>query len=110
MPWSARSTTRSSVTSSPTTPSTCGTANSLLLDGFRSAPATARIAFEVVDGAELPDADAVGMTMTAEQSNTSIAYGEQGILKLFRRISPGDNPDIEIHHALTRPTPSTSRR
>ena len=61
------------------------------------------ITFQVVEGAELPDADAIGMTMTAEQSNTSIAYGEQGILKLFRRISHGDNPDIEIHHALTTP-------
>ena len=40
--------------------------------------------------------------MTGEQSNTSIVYGEDGILKLFRRVAEGANPDIEIHDALTR--------
>ncbi|MBC8161617.1 MAG: putative maltokinase [Roseiflexaceae bacterium] len=37
----------------------------------------------------------------AEQSNTSILYGEQLILKLFRRIVPGLNPDLEIGEFLT---------
>jgi len=38
---------------------------------------------------------------TAEQSNTSIIYGEQLILKLFRRSHPGENPDVEIGRFLT---------
>jgi maltose alpha-D-glucosyltransferase/alpha-amylase len=38
---------------------------------------------------------------TAEQSNTSIIYGEQLILKLFRRLQPGENPDVEIGRFLT---------
>jgi maltokinase len=58
--------------------------------------------FHVVEGAEIPSAETPGLVMTAEQSNTSIAYGEDAILKLFRRISAGFNPDIEIHEALTR--------
>lgn len=37
----------------------------------------------------------------AEQSNTSIIYGDQFILKLFRKIEPGVNPDIEIGMFLT---------
>lgn len=37
----------------------------------------------------------------AEQSNTSIRYGEQLILKLFRRLERGVNPDLEIGHFLT---------
>jgi maltokinase len=40
--------------------------------------------------------------MSAEQSNTSIAYGDEALLKLFRRVEPGSNPDIDVHHALTR--------
>src|SRR6185437_14222062 len=31
---------------------------------------------------------------SAEQSNTSIVYGDQLILKLFRRLQPGENPDV----------------
>jgi len=58
--------------------------------------------FRVMEGAELPDEAAVGTVMTAEQSNTSIAYGDQAIMKLFRRVTSGHNPDIEIHVALTR--------
>jgi maltose alpha-D-glucosyltransferase/alpha-amylase len=37
----------------------------------------------------------------AEQSNTSLLYGETAILKLFRRIRPGENPDVEITRFLT---------
>ena len=36
-----------------------------------------------------------------EQSNTSIVYGDRLILKLFRRIEPGINPDFEIGQQLT---------
>ncbi|MGH9606725.1 MAG: alpha-glucosidase C-terminal domain-containing protein, partial [Terracidiphilus sp.] len=38
---------------------------------------------------------------SAEQSNTSIIYGSQLILKLFRRLQPGENPDVEIGRFLT---------
>jgi maltose alpha-D-glucosyltransferase/alpha-amylase len=36
-----------------------------------------------------------------EQSNTSIIYGDQLIMKLFRRLQPGENPDVEIGRFLT---------
>jgi maltose alpha-D-glucosyltransferase/alpha-amylase len=38
---------------------------------------------------------------SAEQSNTSIVYGSHWILKLFRRLQPGENPDVEIGRFLT---------
>jgi maltose alpha-D-glucosyltransferase/alpha-amylase len=37
----------------------------------------------------------------AEQSNTSLVYGECFILKLFRRLQDGTNPDLEIGRFLT---------
>jgi maltose alpha-D-glucosyltransferase / alpha-amylase len=37
----------------------------------------------------------------AEQSNTSIIYGERYILKLFRKLEEGVNPDLEIGAFLT---------
>jgi maltokinase len=36
----------------------------------------------------------------AEQSNTSLVYGQVYILKLFRKITTGRSPDLELHRAL----------
>jgi maltose alpha-D-glucosyltransferase/alpha-amylase len=42
--------------------------------------------------------------LSAEQSNTSIAFGDRLILKLIRRLEPGRNPDLEIGRFLTERT------
>ncbi|MGE5258731.1 MAG: putative maltokinase, partial [Hyphomicrobiales bacterium] len=39
--------------------------------------------------------------MRAEQSNTSVRYGDRLILKLIRKLTPGVNPDLEIGRLLT---------
>lgn len=41
------------------------------------------------------------LVLTSEQSNTSLVFGDESILKVFRRLSPGPNPDLEVTTALT---------
>lgn len=40
-------------------------------------------------------------SMGAEQSNTSIVFGEEQVLKVFRRIEPGLNPELEMLRFLS---------
>ena len=55
-------------------------------------------AFQSLRGSgQLPDASILGL----EQSNTSIVYGNRLILKLFRLVEEGVNPEIEICSFLT---------
>ena len=71
----------------------------LLLESFRSREQTSPLKFRVVEGAELPE-PMDSLVLTGEQSNTSLAYGDQALLKAFRRRTPGTNPDIDVHAAL----------
>jgi maltokinase len=55
--------------------------------------------FGVMPDAEL-DPSLRSRPVGAEQSNTSLIYGQRYILKLFRRLQPGLSPDLELHKAL----------
>jgi maltokinase len=47
--------------------------------------------------AEVPEARPVGV----QQSNTSVVFGDELILKAYRRIEPGINPELELLRFLT---------
>ncbi|WP_214104643.1 maltokinase N-terminal cap-like domain-containing protein [Acrocarpospora catenulata] len=59
------------------------------------------LAFHRVPGVDIDTAPR-SLVMTAEQSNTSIVYGDKYILKLFRALVPGVNPELEIVTALAK--------
>jgi maltose alpha-D-glucosyltransferase/alpha-amylase len=39
-----------------------------------------------------------------EQSNVSVAFGDKGLLKIYRRLRSGEQPDIEVGRFLTEET------
>jgi trehalose synthase-fused probable maltokinase len=45
--------------------------------------------------------DAPARPMGVEQSNSSIVFGDQTVLKVFRRLEPGINPELELLQFLT---------
>jgi len=62
--------------------------------------ATASPVFAEIRGA----GDLEPVPLKAEQSNTSVRFGDRLILKLFRKLEPGINPDLEIGRFLTEQT------
>ena len=44
------------------------------------------------------------LLLKGEQSNTSIVYGDRLILKFFRRVGEGLNPDVEVGRFITEKT------
>ncbi|WP_298328814.1 hypothetical protein [Haloactinopolyspora sp.] len=56
--------------------------------------------FHVGDDVELP-VDEPSLMLSGEHRNANLAYGDTALLKVFRHVVPGLNPDVEIHRALT---------
>ncbi len=55
-----------------------------------------RVAFQWLDDAPALPEDAAVRTLGAEQSNSSVVLADAHVLKLFRRLEPGDNPELEM--------------
>ncbi|ABK52450.1 aminoglycoside phosphotransferase [Acidothermus cellulolyticus 11B] len=60
----------------------------------------AGVRFRREPGAEFSP-DAPGRLLSGEQSNTSVVFGDETILKIFRLLVPGVNPDLDVTRALT---------
>ncbi|MDJ0341460.1 maltokinase [Streptomyces sp. H10-C2] len=73
----------------------------LLMERLRAPGRTGLLRFITESSTAVP-AGLPPRLSTAEQSNTSVVYGDQYILKVFRRVSPGANPDLELSLALAR--------
>jgi maltokinase len=73
----------------------------VLLEALRSQARIGGLRFDKEPGAQIRSG-LVPRLVTAEQSNSSVVYGDTFILKLLRRVVPGVNPDLELPLALAR--------
>ncbi|AYG80327.1 Maltokinase [Streptomyces hundungensis] len=73
----------------------------LLLERLRTPGTVGPLSFEHDPQVTVPPGLAPRL-LGVEQSNTSLVYGDTFILKVFRRVQPGVNPDLELPWALTR--------
>jgi len=73
----------------------------VLLRGISGQRTAGPLAFSREPAAPIEDA-ADSFVLSAEQSNTSLVFGESTILKVFRRVFAGQNPDLEVTRALAR--------
>src|SRR5580693_7925065 len=71
----------------------------ILLDSIVADRSVGTLRFCRVPGAEI-EAGLDSLVLTGEQSNTSLVFGESAIFKVFRRVTAGPNPDLEVSLAL----------
>jgi len=71
----------------------------VLLDLMAQGTTVEGLRFAVEPGVTL-DTEQRSRPVGAEQSNTSLVYGQTYILKLFRKVAAGRSPDLELHRAL----------
>ncbi|MET9663454.1 maltokinase, partial [Streptomyces sp. NPDC006510] len=72
----------------------------LLLERFRTPGTLGTLRFD--RGGPAIAAGLAPRVLDTEQSNTSLVYGDAFILKIFRRVFPGTNPDLELPLALAQ--------
>jgi maltokinase len=82
-------------------PQACTALGRLLGASARVEGEHATVDFQWPEGVEPPAADARVRAMGAEQSNTSVVLDEALVLKAFRRLEAGDNPELEMLRFLT---------
>ena len=64
-------------------------------------PSDAPVRFVKEPDVTLP-LDIAPRLLGVEQSNSSVVFEQEAVLKIFRRITPGINPDIELNRVLAR--------
>lgn len=55
------------------------------------------------DGEPVIGPESESVLLAVEQSNTSMVIDETALLKVFRKVVAGRNPDVEVHDALAGP-------
>ncbi len=78
-----------------------------LLDAIAADRTVGTLRFCRMPGAQISwgsgdEAGLDSLVLTGEQSNTSLVFGESAIFKVFRRVTPGPNPDLEVASALAQ--------
>jgi maltokinase len=74
----------------------------MIRSGGKAAGAEGTVEFGAVPGSAVHGSELqAARRIESEQSNTSVVFDEELILKIFRRLEPGLNPELELLRFLT---------